>query len=250
MIENYPGFPKGITGRHIISLLDKHLDASGVKARFEKVIFLDYCAGEFIVKTEQSQRSFSRLILASGTVPNVCEIPGVDDPGKERVFYEITELNTITGKRIAIIGGGDAAFDYALNLASGNLITIFHRSHRSSCLPLLRERSEKNAKISFKPDYRLIESQLIRDKIQLGFETPNGLVSEQFDYLLIAIGRRPNLTFVSNNLLNQLEQLEGKGLLFKIGDLKNGHCRQMGIAVGDGIKAAMTLAYQIESSSK
>jgi thioredoxin reductase len=59
------------------------------------------------------------------------------------------------------------------------------------------------------------------------------------DYLLIAIGRKPNLGFLSDEIRNNLTDLESRGLIHLIGDVKNGNYRQTGIAVGDGIRAAL-----------
>jgi thioredoxin reductase len=45
-------------------------------------------------------------------------------------------LRDVVGKKIAIVGGGDAALDYALNLGRNNDITVLSRSEKSRCLPL------------------------------------------------------------------------------------------------------------------
>ncbi len=234
----------------MIALLVEHLKASEVKVRFEPVTLLDYQAGEFMIKTESAWQSASRVIIASGTVPITSDLPSVSDLAGRRVFYEVKDLRGVTGKHIAIIGGGDAAFDYALTLAAHNMVAIFNRSERISCLQLLSERAGRNASIEVKSSHKLVRVESFAEGLLLKWARPGGYLTEQKDYLLFAIGRRPNLEFVSPGLTDQMDQLEEMGLMFRIGDVKNGLYRQLGISVGDGIKAAMSLADESKSGAK
>jgi thioredoxin reductase len=61
------------------------------------------------------------------------------------------------------------------------------------------------------------------------------------DYLIAAIGRYPNVEFLSKSKSICPENLASKGLLYKIGDVKNEIYRQTSIAVGDGVRAAMRI---------
>ena len=61
------------------------------------------------------------------------------------------------------------------------------------------------------------------------------------DYLICAIGRDPNLDFISGQFAEIAIQLENSGKLYYIGDVVNGLYRQTAIAVGDGILAAMKI---------
>ncbi len=74
--------------------------------------------------------------------------------------------------------------------------------------------------------------------------SPQGKADYQADYLVGAVGREPQLDFVSASLREHAASLEQKGILHMIGDVKNGIFRQTAIAVGDGIKAAMRI-YQV-----
>jgi thioredoxin reductase len=61
------------------------------------------------------------------------------------------------------------------------------------------------------------------------------------DYLIGAIGREPNLDFISGQFSEKAIQLENSGKLYYVGDVVNGLFRQTAIAVGDGILAAMKI---------
>jgi thioredoxin reductase len=61
------------------------------------------------------------------------------------------------------------------------------------------------------------------------------------DYLIVAIGREPNLFFLSQLIINNIDGLKQSGMLYFIGDVNNGIFRQASIAIGDGIKCAMQI---------
>jgi thioredoxin reductase len=64
----------------------------------------------------------------------------------------------------------------------------------------------------------------------------------EFDVIVFAVGRDPNLDFLSNALKSDARRLEGEGLLHFIGDVRNGRSRQAAIAVGDGVRTALLIA--------
>jgi hypothetical protein len=74
--------------------------------------------------------------------------------------------------------------------------------------------------------------------------SPHGPVDFHADILVGAIGREPQLDFVSASVLERSTELEKMGILHYSGDVKNGIFRQTAIAVGDGIRAGMRI-YQI-----
>jgi thioredoxin reductase len=65
------------------------------------------------------------------------------------IYYEVYDLLPVAGKHVAIIGGGDAAFDYALNLGRRNRVTILNRGNSPKCLPLLAERVQLVPEITY-----------------------------------------------------------------------------------------------------
>jgi thioredoxin reductase (NADPH) len=146
----------------------------------------------------------------------------------------------VEGKCVVIIGGGDAAFDYALNLAKKNRVTILNRTEKSKCLPLLWERAGVMDSIAYH-DQTFV--QKIRKGLKSGMlvdcQTPAGELQFHADYMLIAIGREANMDCLSAELIQQIPMLEKQGILYIIGDVKNGIFRQTSIAVGEGVLTAM-----------
>lgn len=246
IVENYPGFPHGISGRKLITALGKHLGDSD-QTCFENVIELDFEDNLFSVISTGRTIQSRIAIVASGTLPVVFSDISIPVELNDRIFYEIYPIMEEKGKRIAIVGAGDAAFDYALNLGRKSEVYILNRSDRTSCLPLLRERAEKSDKISH------IKNAVL-SAINTGFDDllsitylRDGNENElRANYLVFAIGRKPAVGFFSDRLNNHKNRLVTDSLLYMIGDVNNGVFRQTAIAVGDGIKAAMKIAAKLK----
>jgi thioredoxin reductase len=159
-------------------------------------------------------------------------------------------LLALHGSRIAIIGAGDAAFDYALNLARNNAVTILHRSQTTDCLPLLRSRARACERIIVRSDVEVtrIEADSSGSGLRLGCLSKDGEDIIVCDHLIFAIGRQPQLDFIQPSQREQLEALAESRRLFFVGDVTNGQLRQTAIAVGDGLRAAMRIFAYIRSS--
>ena len=143
---------------------------------------------------------------------------------------------------IAIVGAGDAAFDYALNLGTENDILVLNRSDQISCLPLLWKRAKKESRIEYLQNTKIREiSRSSAGKVELHCSTPNGSSLYEIDYLIGAIGRDPQLDFISGQFAEKAIQLESLGELYYVGDVVNGMYRQTAIAVGNGILTAMKI---------
>ncbi len=184
-------------------------------------------------------------MLASGTRPKTLSLQDSDNEIRSRILYEVHPLLDTTDKRIAIIGAGDAAFDYALNLARFNQVSINNRSSKISCLPLLWERVKKNVKIKYREECILVNVSSVSSGLELTWWKNDHDWKENVDFLLAAIGRTPVIDYLSESLQSRLTEFTTKGMMYLIGDVKNGIYRQFSIAAGDGVKAAMTAAQKL-----
>ncbi len=144
LVENYPGFPNGVSGAKLVGLMKAQMQRLGVEVRREQVQLADWVDDHFLVTTQQAQRSTHTLVIASGT--QSLPLPDVIPPDAlGRVFTEVRDLTGVQGMQIVIIGAGDAAFDYALNLSKKrNFVTILNRGEAIKCLPLLYERAAQD----------------------------------------------------------------------------------------------------------
>ncbi|HPQ41556.1 MAG TPA: NAD(P)/FAD-dependent oxidoreductase [bacterium] len=222
-IENYPGFPGGIPGQRLAALFDEQARKFQVDIRCETVrnVRFDIHAGCFIISADTTVQ-VRYLIAASGTHPIPSPFPV--SPENNRVYRSVIPLRAFRGTHIGIIGGGDAAFDYALTLASGdNTVTILCRNHSPRCLPLLRDRVQNHPRITLRTG------------------CPVSAVPSEFDAVLLAIGREPCDHFLDIDTALQAN-LQQQNRLHFAGDIRNGQTRQCAIAAGDGLRAAMRIA--------
>jgi thioredoxin reductase len=242
LVENYPGFPEGIPGPELVRLMEAHLEKLAVKVLQEKVTRVDRSEGHFVVTTSERTIHSKALVIASGTKPR--QIPGLNIPedAGESILYEIYPIRDVRGRRIAVVGAGDAAFDYALSLERNNDVKILNRTEKMKCLELLWRRVRSSERIEYLAN-TVVET--VRwgkgGEVTLGCRTPTGGMEIPVDYVIIAVGREPELGFLAGPLTGFTDEKSEAGFLSLIGDAKGGRIRQASIAVGDGIKAAMNI---------
>ena len=247
LVENYPGFPGGIPGPELVNLIEQQVKAHEINILHGKVEKLNYSDERFEFLVSGRKFHSNLAVIATGTKPREFKEFDIPEIIQERVCYEVYPLLKLKNKQIAIVGAGDAAFDYGLNLAQENEIFILNRSRTISCLRLLKARADQNPRIHYSPETSIASiSTKPAGGIILECKTPLETRLLAVDYLVGAIGRDPNLDFISGQFLEIAIQLENSGKLYYVGDVVNGLYRQTAIAVGDGILAAMKIYKYLE----
>jgi len=242
LVENYPGFPEGISGPDLVEKFLNQVDRWGVEISHRKVRSLDFKKDLFTIQTEKDVFQSEIVIIATGTEPKVFRDVLIPEEAAGLVFYEVFPIQQVRGKTILIIGAGDAALDYALNLAGENQVLILNRSGKRKGLELLWERIQEETSIRYF-DRHIVRSIQYTDSqsLKIGAVLEEGERTFDCDFLIPAIGRTPVLDFLSPTVKDEVKLLSDRGRLFFIGDVKNREFRQTAIAVGDGLKAAMEI---------
>jgi thioredoxin reductase len=246
-VENYPGFPHGIAGTALVRLFKKQAERAVVTIRHEAVIRVSFSKGSFHIATNGGAVISKILVVASGTRPKPITGCHVPVNARRKIHYEVWPIRHIANKRAAIIGGGDAAFDYALNLARRNKVTILSRSDRTKCLPGLREQAARHKNIVHIANTRVLWIALKRGVLILNCSNKRKITA---DHLLVATGREPQLEFLSRAVIKNKWKLARQKKLYIIGDVRNRRYRQTAIAVGDGARAGMEIAGQIAEEQR
>lgn len=247
LVENYPGFPNGVSGLKLVSYFEKHLEKNKIRLCSEEVKKLAFKSNLFLIQTKKRMFSSRIVVIASGTKPKEFKTIEIPQGVKDKILYEIYPILKVKRKKIIIVGAGDAAFDYALNLAKNNEIIILNKEERIKCLPLLWKRAKFSPRISYYKNSRISQiSKSSNDRINVDYSGPKGISKILADYLIFAIGRQAQLDFLSKSLKENLRELENKGILYLVGDVKNDIFRQTGIAVGDGIMTAMKIHQKLK----
>jgi thioredoxin reductase (NADPH) len=244
-VENYPGFPDGINGQDLVARFRDQLRHAGAKVTTSEVRQVKRARWGFQIESNTGGRVSRAVILATGTRPAKVAIKGANELTGKRVFSELQDLpSSIKGKRLIIVGGGDAAFDYAQGLRErGARIVVVSRSE-PCCLSLLRERTEVlGIEVLIGATPKAVKRA--KDGLVLTCNAWASEVELAGDMLLMACGRVPNIEILSPGL-RKGARASRKGLpetsvrgLYLAGDVVRDRQRQTGIAVGDGIRAAM-----------
>lgn len=248
-VDNYPGHPNGIGGRELAASVAAGLEEWSVRVERTEVLELDLDGNGFEIATPKGRFHADRVIIATGTEPLPYTCPGLDGIPPERVHRDIIGLREETERTIVIIGGGDAAFDYALALAEkGNRCVVLYHSPGARCLPLLLEWACDVADIECHGSTEVRRVVWINDD-RIAVRTEGLVHTDLFaDHLIVAIGRKPRDGFLSEAVRNDMDRLRADGLLYVIGDVANGPYRQTAIAVGDGVRAAMEIHERLTES--
>jgi thioredoxin reductase len=243
-VENFPGVPDGVPGRRLAARLKRQLDAAGIAVEKARVLTVTRRDGHFAIATGAGTCTAEKVILASGTQP-LPPAPPLDPARlRGRLYTSVLPLLRARGETIAIIGGGDVAFDYALSLAASNRVHVLVRAAKPRALPLLVERCRLRPEITIHENSRLTDVRLLENG-EIALRTvhaPDGRGGEiRSRRILTAIGRVPALGFLDPGLWAEMDELIMKKMLFLAGDAGGGRFRYAAVAAADGLRAAMEI---------
>jgi thioredoxin reductase (NADPH) len=245
LVENYLGFPKGVGGRELVALFADHLKEHDVVVMKADVSAVVSSRSGFKIETDSGGFVARTAIVCTGTRPKDAGLKGSSCLIGKRIFHEIADLPPLGRKRarFLIIGGGDAAFDYSINLSSrGHRVKIISRSD-PTCLALLKERAKKRG-VDVLEQYVPLMVREVCGGVDLTIEGKGRRRELAAEYIIIACGREPNLSVLDEDLRRRIGGLKNSPRtnvpgLFIGGDAVHGIHRQTSIAVGDGVLAAM-----------
>jgi thioredoxin reductase len=244
LVENYPGFPGGISGFDLANLMKAQFDDHDITLVKEKVTSVIYIQEKniFEIATEKNKFTAEYLVAASGTKPRkLTEFEHLNSD----LHYEVKELAGLKDKHVVIVGAGDAAFDYAINLSETNKVMILNKGTEKKCLPLLWDRSKKIDQITYMENAQISSVENKKGKLKFKIDISGEHIEITGDKLLVAIGREPELSFFSKKTLIKKDELITKERLYFIGDVKNEIFRQTTIAVGNGVLTAMKIYQKV-----
>ena len=248
LVENYPGFPNGIEGKDLARLFGRQLRRWSIKVTRADVSKVSKDGARFRLLADGREFESRFLIVAAGTVPKRISLKGIDSIPRGRILHEIADApSDLEGRTFLIVGGSDAAFDYGLNIARrGGFAEIIFRGRKPTCLGLLLARAGRESRVRLFQETRILSVGMRNRRILMKCRSGGSGMELEGDCLLIACGREPDLGFLSPALRSKAAGLlGGDRRLYFVGDIRSGPSRQVGIAVGDGIAAAMDIARQI-----
>ena len=151
-VENYPGFPEGITGPELVDLMKNQAERFGARFETDHVGEVNFQTHPFQLKTENGKAYEAKsVIVATGASPRRLGVPGEQEFMGRGVSYCATcDGFFFRGKEIAVVGGGDSALQEGLFLTRfASRVHIVHRRDQLRAQPILQDRAHKNDKVNF-----------------------------------------------------------------------------------------------------
>ena len=251
-VENYPGFPEGITGPELVERMQKQAERFGCRVEFDQVTRVDFQRYPFVIETGSGRQYQAKaVIVATGATPRRLGVPGEEEFTGRGVSYCATcDGFFFRGKEVVVVGGGDSAVEEGLFLPRfATRVRIVHRRDQLRASQILQRRAFANEKIEFIWNTGVtsingdgaVQSVTLRD-VKTGEER-----ELKTDGVFIYIGHVPN----SELFVGQLE-MDDQGYIvtdrrmrtsvpgvFAAGEIQDRIFRQVATSVGQGCAAAM-----------
>ena len=258
MVENYPGFPQGITGNDLSLLMEEQAKRFGMETVTEEVVSVELIGERKRVRTSEATYLCSALIVCTGNEYRKLGFPGEKEYTGKGVSYCATcDGAFFQDGSIFVVGGGDSALTEALFLTKFvKELTIVHRRDALRATKIYQERAFANPKIKFMWNSVIQEikgDQVVRSVLVKNVKT--GEVKEvQTDGVFMFVGLMPRTSFMKEVvdmdetgyiLTNENCEASVKGI-FAAGDCRKKLLRQIATAVGDGATAAFAAEKYLE----
>jgi len=251
-VENYPGFPEGISGIDLGQLIHEQATSYGLETLLAEVTKAVPNQRHNLVSTSEGDFVSESVIIASGSQFRKLDVPGEDKLVGRGVSYCATcDGPLFKGKAVAVIGGGDAAITEALYLSKfASSVKVVHRRSQLRASKIFQEKAIGEPKIEFIWDTVVtqIEGEGIVEQLMLK-NTKNDKISKlELAGVFVAIGSEPNsaqwrgllpLDEGGYIITNKLMETKIPGI-FAAGDVRHNSARQAITAAGDGATVAIS----------
>ena len=269
-VENYPGFPDGIMGPEMMQKFRDQAERFGTRFVSEDAtrVELSRDGSEphrvWVGDDEYKARS---VVLAMGANHRKLGVPGEEELASRGVSYCATcDAAFFRDKKIAVVGGGDSAFEEAIFLSKfGSTVELIHRRDEFRASQIMQQRAREIENIEFVTPYEPVAFHAAAsdngmgslEKIELR-NTEDGSTRELVvDGTFIAIGHIPNSQLVEGQVQtdeNGYVITEGKTTktgvpgVFAAGDLVDHTYRQAVTAAGSGCQSALDSEWYLRDS--
>ncbi|NCO60296.1 MAG: thioredoxin-disulfide reductase [Deltaproteobacteria bacterium CG_4_8_14_3_um_filter_51_11] len=261
-VENYPGFPDGISGYDLVDKMKGQAERFGLIIRSQEVQGLELVGEKKSVITDSGTIETRAVIIACGAAPQKLDIEGEGLLTGKGVSYCATcDGPFFRDQPVAVIGGGDTAVEEALYLTRfASKVFIIHRRDRLRAIQLIQERARNEPKIEFIWD--TVALKISGDTAVKGLELKNvktGSISTlPVEGVFVFIGYIPNSGLVRDTLsLDEWGFIKTDNEMatvipgvFAAGDVRSKALRQVATAVGEGATAAYMAQRYIEGLGK
>ena len=260
-IENYPGFPEGLSGPELVERMKQHAENFGAKVEFDLVESVDFSGGSpFHVKTMGEEYQADSVIVTIGADPRKLGVPGEEAFTGTGVSYCGTcDGFFFRGKDIVVVGGGDSALEEGIFLTRfAKSVNIIHRRDALRAGVQLQQRAFNNDKISF--TWNSVVDEIVGNgggvnAVRLRNRVTGAESLHPTDGVFIFIGHDPNNAVFGDQIAlnengyiitDQRYRTNVDGV-FAAGEIQDEIWRQVATSVGQGTSAAMAAIQWLEA---
>lgn len=258
-IENYPGFPDGVSGPDLCIAMKDQAEKFGVEILLSELKFVDLEADEKIICTNDGEFTTKTVIIATGAKPRKLHIHGENTLLGRGVSYCATcDGPFFKDKKIVVVGGGDTAVEDACYLTRfGQEVTIIHRRDKFRATKIVQERAFANPRINIMWDSVVdeISGDTAVEQLTIRNLKTGSLTALDADAVFVLIGQAPDTEFVTGqveldefgNIPTDADMHTNVLGVFAAGDVRKKNFRQIVTACADGAMAANSAEKYIEA---
>ncbi|NLL51850.1 MAG: thioredoxin-disulfide reductase [Peptococcaceae bacterium] len=260
-IDNYPGFPQGISGFELANAFYQQAMNLGAEFIFEQVTNMDLT--EKIKKVHTNERTIEcrAVIIAAGSQPRTIGAKGEDVFQGRGVSYCATcDGAFFKDKKVAVVGGGNPALEEAEYLSKfASEVTVINPRKQFRAAETTLEKARNNTKIKFISE-NVVEEIQGQDRVEnllLRHVKTNEKNNLAIDGVFVYLGTKPNTKFAAAYcqtdekgyiITDELLRTNVEGV-YAAGDIRNTPLRQVATAVGDGALAAVQVEKYLSAQS-
>jgi len=251
LVENYPGFPEGISGAELGQLMHQQATKYGLQTLLAEVTGIELQGEKKVVVTTKGNFTARAVIIASGSERLKLGIPGEEEfTGKGVSYCATCDAFFFKEQPVAVVGGGDAAITEALHLTKfASRVIVIHRRDQLRASRILQEKAFSEPKIEFlwNTVVEKIEGKDKVERLRLRQEITGEKSTLDVSGVFVSIGLTPGTDYLKGVLpldaagsiiINEKMETEIPGI-FAAGDIRLNSARQAITAAGDGATAAI-----------
>jgi thioredoxin reductase (NADPH) len=258
-LENYPGFPEKISGFDFTQRFTQQALNFGAEITNATVNSIKKEGNVFVLDTTKGLKKAFAVILATGAKHRKLGVPGEETYSGKGVSYCATcDGPFFRGKKMLVVGGGDAACDEALFLSKlSDSIVMVHRRDRFRAQKALAGRVLDNKRIDVRFNHEVVEIGGDGKKVtsvKLLNNADNSQYEEDFDAVFIFVGSLPQTALAENlekdeagYLITDQEMRTSQPGFYVVGDVRATPFRQLIVAAGEGAVASHSAAQYIDA---
>jgi len=250
-VDNYPGFPEGISGYKLTQLMHQQATKYGLKTIIAEATGIELQGEQKVLKTTEGDFTAKAVIIAGGSQRQKLGIPGEKEfTGRGVSYCSTCDAPFFTEQPIAVVGGGNVAIYEALHLAKfASKVTVIHRRDQLRATRILQEKAFSEAKIEFlwNTIVNEIEGKDVVERLKLHQVITGEKSTLDIAGVFISVGLKPDTDYLKGLLplddqgyiiTNENMETEIPGI-FAAGDIRRNSIRQTIAAAGDGATAAI-----------